>query len=84
MMEMRVMKGRALLGVLVIDELRLCYLAEPSLFQELASIPQTVDVLLDLKFLAEYILIYPTSVLLLSPKDRKNCRYVYQYKNVSI
>lgn len=63
------MKGRDLLGVPVIDELRLCYLAEPSLLQEQASIPQTVDVLLDLKFLAEYIIIYPTSVLLLSPKD---------------
>ena len=38
------MKGKDLLGVQVIDELRLCNLAEPSLFQELASIPQTVDV----------------------------------------
>lgn len=63
------MKSRGLLGVPVIDELRLCYIAEPSLLQELSSIPQTVDVLLDLKFLAEYIIIYPTSVLLLSPKD---------------
>ena len=33
------MKGRDLLGVPVIDELRLCYLAEPSLLQELSSIP---------------------------------------------
>ena len=32
------MKGRDLLGVPVIDELRLCYIAEPSLLQELASI----------------------------------------------
>ena len=68
-METRIMKGTDLLGVPVIDELRLCYLAEPSLLQEPASIPQTVDVLLDLKFLVEYIIIYPTSVLLLSPKD---------------
>ena len=37
-METRIMKGRDLLGVPVIDELRLCYLAEPSLLQELASI----------------------------------------------
>ena len=64
-----IMSGRDLLGVPVIDELRLCYLAEPSLLQELASIPKTVDVLLDLKFLAEYTIIYPTSVLLLSPRD---------------
>ena len=63
------MSGRDLLGVPVSDELRLCYLAEPSLLQELASIPKTVDVLLDLKFLAEYTIIYPTSVLLLSPRD---------------
>lgn len=63
------MRGRDLLGVQVIDELSLCYLAEPFLLHELASIPQTVDVLLDLKFLAEYTIIYPTSVLLLSPRD---------------
>lgn len=63
------MKGRNLLGVPVIDELRLCYLAEPSLLQEPASTPQTVDVLLDLKFMAEYIITYPTSVQHLSPKD---------------
>ena len=68
-METGIMIGRDLLGVPVIDELRLCCLAEPSLLQEPASIPQTVDVLLDLKFLAEYIITYPTSVLLLSPQD---------------
>lgn len=33
------MKGRGLLGVPVIDELRLCYVAEPSLLLELAGIP---------------------------------------------
>lgn len=33
------MKGRDLLGVPVIDELRLCYVAEPSLLLELAGIP---------------------------------------------
>ena len=58
MTEAMIIRGRDLLGVPVIDELRLCYLAEPSLLQELASIPQTVDVLLDLKFLAEYIRVY--------------------------
>ena len=39
MMETRIMKGRSLLGVPVIDELRLCYVAEPSLLLELAGIP---------------------------------------------
>ena len=38
-MEAGIMIGRDLLGVPVIDELRLCNLAEPSLLQEPASIP---------------------------------------------
>lgn len=40
------MKGKNLLGTPIIDELRLCYVAEPSLLMELASIPigQSVSV----------------------------------------
>lgn len=39
LMEETEMEGKNLFGVPIIDELRLCYVAEPSLLKELAGIP---------------------------------------------